>query len=198
MPSRDLRPRPRSRLVGMAPRMPANTRWLTLALLRFGLPFVHVFQASCMYKNVFFLGIVVWRREAQNRKCTCLLWAPCDEKCSTIWKNGTKHQHTTPTRDTNSMHHSHICLKYPSFYNKLRARWSFPQRNFSPSRRWRLKEKISEPVFSSSTHMADRIVPLKDTARKTRHSPQTRTTPTFPKWASPDHQVGHGPIHASP
>ena len=28
-----------------------------------------------MRTNVFFLGIVVWRREAKNRKCSCLLWS---------------------------------------------------------------------------------------------------------------------------
>ena len=28
-----------------------------------------------MCMHVFFLGIVVWRREAKNRKCSCLLWS---------------------------------------------------------------------------------------------------------------------------
>ena len=59
-------------------------------------------------------------------------------------------------------------------------------------------KKITEAVFSSSTDMADHIVPLK-TRHLTRHSTtpwhatQTQTAPLFPKWAPPpDPQMGHG------
>ena len=38
-------------------------------------------RAFCMYKNVVFLGIVLRRMGPQNKKCSCLLWAPFDEKC---------------------------------------------------------------------------------------------------------------------
>ena len=65
--------------------------------------------------------------------------------------------------------------------------------------------------FSSSTEMADRIVPLKDTTQNTlfitsfdtpwqRAPPPTQTTPTLPKLAPTDPQMGPGAhfILASP
>ena len=57
-------------------------------------------------------------------------------------------------------------------------------------------------IFSSSTEMADRIVPLKDTAQNTSFitsfdtpwqiAPPTQTTPTLPKLAPTDPLMGSG------
>ena len=63
----------------------------------------------------------------------------------------TKHQvfphctstHASLTHDTNSMQHSIMCLKSQVITNTLRAKWSAPQRNFSPSKRWQFKARAS-------------------------------------------------------
>ena len=43
--------------------------------------------------------------------------------------------HITDSRHQ-SMHHSHICSKCPMFTSILRALWSLPHKNSTPSRRW--------------------------------------------------------------
>ena len=61
-----------------------------------------------MKKHFFFFGIVVWRRRAQNRKTSCLFWAPFDENMLTVLNFVIKQQlfaHFTSTHT----HAAHPC-----------------------------------------------------------------------------------------
>ena len=70
-------------------------------------PCYHCRKHSCV-KNCIFLGIVVWRWEAQIKNVHVCFWAAFDEKCSTLKKKrnkttdfytfhiDTQHRHVTP------------------------------------------------------------------------------------------------------
>ena len=45
-----------------------------------------------MFSNVVFLGIVVWRRGAQNGKMSRLFWAPFDEQMPPVINKSQKQQ----------------------------------------------------------------------------------------------------------
>ena len=75
--------------------------------------------------------------------------------------------------DTNSMHRSSMCLTFPVFTSILTTRTVRSAEEFSAIEKMTPQgtsiKKITEAFFfSTCTEMADRIVPLKDTA-KTRH-----------------------------
>ena len=106
------------------------------------------------------------------------------------------------------MHHHHMCFKYQLFTSILRVKWSALHRNFFAIEKMAAQGmEIADVIFLSSTEMADRIVPLKDTAENTVittsfdtpwHSTKTQTAPhAFPKWASLDTQKSSAcPIRA--
>ena len=125
-------------------------------------------------EGFFLLGIVVWKR-AQNRHVSSnvghfmMTSAPPLPSPSSPRLKQQVFPHCTRTHihvgDSTSVHHKLIFFKSQVFTSTLRAKWFAPQRKFSPSRHEHQDDRRGVFFFfSRSTEMADRIVPLKDTA----------------------------------
>ena len=112
---------------------------LALSHLRFGPPVFAMFLASDMFYKCIFQEIF----GAQNGEWSCLLSVPFGEKMppvKTKVQNRSllhiSHRQDTHTRDSISMWHSHIRSKTQVSVGIFATRWSCPQRNSLPSKKW--------------------------------------------------------------
>ena len=152
--------------------------------------------------NVFFLGIVVWRREAKNRKCSCLLWSLLrNERFLHIAHRHTQSRLVTPI-DAPPPHGFQIPIVYKHFACVMvRSAQELFATEKMAAQGMKIADDKKEQHGDDRPHRATQGHSAKHVITKSFDTPwhctKTQTAPHafYPKWGSLDPQMG-SPIGA--